>query len=39
VINPLIDLSLNGGMSVLFTYGQTGAGKTYTVNGILERIA
>ena len=39
VINPLIDLSLNGGFSVLFAYGQTGSGKTYTVNGILDRVA
>ena len=38
IINPLIDLSLNGGSCFLFAYGQTGAGKTFTVNGILERV-
>ena len=39
IVGPLIDLSLQGGFAVLFAYGQTGAGKTYTVNGILERVA
>lgn len=38
IINPLIDLSLNGGFAVLFAYGQTGSGKTFTVNGILDRV-
>jgi hypothetical protein len=36
-VHPLIDASLLGGSSFLFAYGQTGAGKTYTVDGILER--
>lgn len=31
VAAPLVDLSLQGGVSSLFAYGQTGSGKTYTI--------
>ena len=35
----LVDLSLQGGICSLLSYGQTGAGKTYTMNGMLEFLA
>jgi kinesin family protein 2/24 len=39
IATPLIDLSLNGGLSSMFAYGQTGSGKTFTIQGILQRVA
>ena len=35
----LVDLSLQGGICSLLSYGQTGAGKTFTMNGMLEFLA
>lgn len=33
---PVVDTYLSGTDGAIFTYGQTGAGKTYTMEGILE---
>eukprot|EP00090_Calanus_glacialis_P042485 TRINITY_DN7534_c0_g1_i1.p1 TRINITY_DN7534_c0_g1~~TRINITY_DN7534_c0_g1_i1.p1 ORF type:complete len:615 (-),score=149.64 TRINITY_DN7534_c0_g1_i1:167-2011(-) len=38
VAQPLIDLSLQGGISTIFAYGQTGSGKTFTISGILDKL-
>ena len=38
-MNPLIDLTLKGGLGSIFAYGQTGSGKTFTIQGILTRLA
>lgn len=38
IMGPLIDLSFGGGMSSIFAHGQTGTGKTYTMQGLLDRI-
>lgn len=39
VASPLIQSSLDGGVSTLFMFGQTGSGKTFTMNDIHERAA
>lgn len=34
VFRPLVDSVLNGFNGTVFAYGQTGAGKTYTMEGM-----
>ena len=31
LMNPVLDLSLKGGLGSIFAYGQTGSGKTFTI--------
>eukprot|EP00088_Acartia_fossae_P062825 TRINITY_DN7613_c0_g1_i3.p1 TRINITY_DN7613_c0_g1~~TRINITY_DN7613_c0_g1_i3.p1 ORF type:complete len:671 (-),score=211.19 TRINITY_DN7613_c0_g1_i3:64-2076(-) len=35
----LVDLALQGGICSMLSYGQTGAGKTFTMNGMLHHLA
>ena len=37
-IVPLLQSALEGYSATVFAYGQTGAGKTYTMSGVEERI-
>jgi len=38
-VSPLVDWSLAGNSSTLLCYGQTGTGKTHTMNGMLTHVA
>ena len=38
-VRPLLDTALAGGAATFIAFGQTGTGKTYTVNGIHELVA
>jgi kinesin family protein 2/24 len=39
LVKPLVALAKNGGIGTVFAYGQTGAGKTYTINGLENMVA
>lgn len=39
LVAPLLQLAWGGGIGTLFAYGQTGAGKSFTVSGIEKIVA
>ncbi|KAF7305736.1 Kinesin-like protein [Mycena chlorophos] len=39
VVNDLLSLSLSGGVACILAYGQTGTGKTFTMESIEHRVA
>jgi kinesin family member 2/24 len=39
LVKPLVNLAKNGGIGTVFAYGQTGAGKTYTINALENLVA
>lgn len=39
VLPPLVDLSMQGGQCTVLAYGYSGSGKTFTIQGIMTRLA